>query len=133
MLSHQLPVFIYSGLSWSTSGAECSTDGRQQPSSKLLLLCVELAYTGPSGCWCSDSSLLMGMSLPAEPIGLPCPSSQLHPGHSTLIHWLAVQASDASAREQLEKVVELLVDGRCHSFEECIAWARRLFQVHHLT
>ena len=40
-----------------------------------------------------------------------------------------VQASDASAREQLEKVVELLVDGRCTSFEECIAWARRLFQV----
>ena len=125
---------IYSGLPWSTSGAACPTDGRRRrPSSKLLLLCVEIAYTGPSGCSCSDSSLLMGMSLSAEPMGLPCPSSQLHPGRSTMNHWLAVQASDASAREQLEKVVELLVEGRCQSFEECIAWARRLFQVHHVT
>eukprot|EP00197_Chlamydomonas_leiostraca_P014632 CAMPEP_0202866272 /NCGR_PEP_ID=MMETSP1391-20130828/7292_1 /ASSEMBLY_ACC=CAM_ASM_000867 /TAXON_ID=1034604 /ORGANISM="Chlamydomonas leiostraca, Strain SAG 11-49" /LENGTH=1026 /DNA_ID=CAMNT_0049546205 /DNA_START=133 /DNA_END=3213 /DNA_ORIENTATION=+ len=37
-------------------------------------------------------------------------------------------AADAAAREQLEKVVEILVAERAHSFEECIAWARHKFQ-----
>lgn len=42
----------------------------------------------------------------------------------------AVKASsDAAAREQLEKVVEVLVTERCSSFEDCVAWARRKFQV----
>ncbi|PRW20689.1 Ubiquitin-activating enzyme E1 2 isoform A [Chlorella sorokiniana] len=40
----------------------------------------------------------------------------------------AKQSSDAAAREQLEKVVEVLVTERCGSFEECVAWARRKFQ-----
>lgn len=58
-----------------------------------------------------------------------------------LSHWLsqcslapspaaAIKASsDAAAREQLEKVVEVLVAERCSSFEDCIGWARRKFQV----
>ncbi|KAL4450533.1 hypothetical protein ABPG77_000889, partial [Micractinium sp. CCAP 211/92] len=40
----------------------------------------------------------------------------------------AKSSSDAAARGQLEKVVEVLVTERCGSFEECIAWARRKFQ-----
>lgn len=38
-------------------------------------------------------------------------------------------ASDAAAREQLERVTEVLVSEHCTTFEECIAWARRKFQV----
>ncbi len=37
-------------------------------------------------------------------------------------------AADAAAREQLEKVVELLVTDRANTFEECVAWARKRFQ-----
>ncbi len=40
----------------------------------------------------------------------------------------ARQASDAAAREQLEKVVEVLVTERCTSMEDCIEWARKKFQ-----
>lgn len=40
----------------------------------------------------------------------------------------AKASSDAAARGQLEKVVEVLVSERCGSFEDCIAWARRKFQ-----
>lgn len=39
------------------------------------------------------------------------------------------QASDAAAREQLERVVEVLFSERCVTFEECIAWARHKFEV----
>lgn len=39
------------------------------------------------------------------------------------------QASDAAAREQLENIVEVLITERCHTFEDCIAWARRIFEV----
>lgn len=42
---------------------------------------------------------------------------------------MSTQASDAAAREQLEKVVEVLVTERCRTFEDCIAWARKRFQV----
>lgn len=42
---------------------------------------------------------------------------------------LDVQASDSAAREQLEKVVEVLETERCVTFDDCIAWARRNFQV----
>ena len=38
------------------------------------------------------------------------------------------QASDAAAREQLERVVEVLVTERCKTIEDCIEWARRKFQ-----
>ncbi|CAL5220461.1 g2482 [Coccomyxa viridis] len=38
------------------------------------------------------------------------------------------QSSDSAAREQLEKVVEVLDSERCTTFEDCIAWARRRFQ-----
>ena len=41
----------------------------------------------------------------------------------------ALQSSDSAAREQLEKVVEILDSERCTTFEECIAWARGRFQV----
>ena len=37
--------------------------------------------------------------------------------------------SDAAAREALENVVELLVTNRCKSFDDCIVWARKLFEV----
>ena len=40
-------------------------------------------------------------------------------------------SSDAAARDQLEKVVAVLADERCTTFEECIAWARTIFQVSH--
>jgi hypothetical protein len=40
-----------------------------------------------------------------------------------------VQASDSAAREQLEKVVEVLDTERCVTFDDCIAWARNNFQV----
>jgi ubiquitin-activating enzyme E1 len=40
----------------------------------------------------------------------------------------AASAGDSAARERLERVAEVLVSDRCHSFEECIAWARRLFE-----
>ena len=42
-----------------------------------------------------------------------------------------VQSSDSAAREQLEKVVEVLDTLRCRTFEDCIAWARHRFQVRH--
>ncbi|KAG2486273.1 hypothetical protein HYH03_015097 [Edaphochlamys debaryana] len=35
---------------------------------------------------------------------------------------------DASARQQLESVAEVLLDGKAGSFEECITWARMRFQ-----
>ncbi|BDA45843.1 Ubiquitin-activating enzyme E1 1 [Coccomyxa sp. Obi] len=38
------------------------------------------------------------------------------------------QASDSAAREQLEKVVDVLETERCVTFDDCIAWARRNFQ-----
>ena len=38
------------------------------------------------------------------------------------------QASDAAAREQLERVVEVLVTERCKTLEDCIEWARQKFQ-----
>lgn len=42
----------------------------------------------------------------------------------------AVRAnSDAAARESLENVVDLLVTSSCTSFEDCVAWARKLFEV----
>eukprot|EP00199_Chlamydomonas_sp_CCMP681_P000060 CAMPEP_0119109006 /NCGR_PEP_ID=MMETSP1180-20130426/16736_1 /TAXON_ID=3052 ORGANISM="Chlamydomonas cf sp, Strain CCMP681" /NCGR_SAMPLE_ID=MMETSP1180 /ASSEMBLY_ACC=CAM_ASM_000741 /LENGTH=1022 /DNA_ID=CAMNT_0007094699 /DNA_START=109 /DNA_END=3180 /DNA_ORIENTATION=- len=37
-------------------------------------------------------------------------------------------AGDASAREQLEKVVELLVSDQATTFEDCLFWARTRFQ-----
>ena len=40
-----------------------------------------------------------------------------------------LQSSDSAAREQLEKVVEVLDTERCKTFEDCVAWARRRFQV----
>lgn len=40
----------------------------------------------------------------------------------------AKHSSDAAAREQLEKVVEILVHERCTNFEDAVAWARRKFQ-----
>jgi ubiquitin-activating enzyme E1 len=40
----------------------------------------------------------------------------------------AKHSSDAAAREQLEKLVEILVHERCTSFEDAVAWARRKFQ-----
>ena len=42
----------------------------------------------------------------------------------------AVRAnSDAAARESLENVVDLLVTKSCKSFDDCVAWARKLFEV----
>ncbi|KAL6757412.1 ubiquitin-activating enzyme E1 [Haematococcus lacustris] len=40
----------------------------------------------------------------------------------------AKHAGDASAREQLEKVVAMLVSDRASSFDQCITWARTRFQ-----
>lgn len=37
-------------------------------------------------------------------------------------------SSDAAAREQLERVVEVLVSERCVTFDDCIVWARQRFQ-----
>lgn len=34
-------------------------------------------------------------------------------------------AGDAQARELLERVVEVLIDERCNSFEDCVLWARK--------
>ena len=42
---------------------------------------------------------------------------------------VSVQASDSAAREQLEKVVEVLDTERCVTFDDCIAWARNNFEV----
>jgi ThiF family/Ubiquitin-activating enzyme active site len=39
------------------------------------------------------------------------------------------QSADAAAREQLETVVDVLVTSSCASFEDCVAWARRRFEV----
>lgn len=38
------------------------------------------------------------------------------------------ETGDATSRESLEKVVDCLVDNRCESFDDCIAWARRKLQ-----
>ena len=40
----------------------------------------------------------------------------------------ARRAGDASARENLEKVAECLLDSRCETYQECVAWARVRFQ-----
>ncbi|KAL2611067.1 hypothetical protein R1flu_022759 [Riccia fluitans] len=37
-------------------------------------------------------------------------------------------AGDAQSRELLERVLEVLVDERCTSFEDCITWARKRFE-----
>lgn len=37
-------------------------------------------------------------------------------------------SADAAAREQLQKVVEVLVTERCKTFDECLLWARTKFQ-----
>ena len=39
------------------------------------------------------------------------------------------QASDAAARGQLELVYEILVSDRCATFQDCISWARKKFEV----
>ena len=41
----------------------------------------------------------------------------------------SVSPPTLQARDQLEKVSELLVTDRCTTFEECVAWARHKFQV----
>ena len=38
-------------------------------------------------------------------------------------------ASDAAARGQLEVVHEILVSDRCATFQDCISWARKKFEV----
>lgn len=38
-------------------------------------------------------------------------------------------SADAAAREQLAKVVEVLVRDKVLSFEDCVAWGRLKFQV----
>lgn len=43
--------------------------------------------------------------------------------------WQVRMSSDAAAREQMEKVAEVLVTDRCATFEDCIRWARTKFQV----
>ena len=39
------------------------------------------------------------------------------------------QASDAAARGQLELVHEVLVSDRCATFQDCVSWARKKFEV----
>ena len=39
------------------------------------------------------------------------------------------QASDAAARGQLELVYEVLVSDRCATFQDCVSWARKKFEV----
>lgn len=39
-----------------------------------------------------------------------------------------LDSGDAQAREQMSKVVEVLGEGRCTTFEECLQWARLKFQ-----
>ena len=39
------------------------------------------------------------------------------------------QASDAAAREQLENIVDILIGDRCVTFQDCIVWARKKFEV----
>ena len=46
---------------------------------------------------------------------------------------LLLQASDASARESIEKVVEVLCGEPMSSFNDCIKWAVLRFQVRPLT
>ena len=41
----------------------------------------------------------------------------------------AKTAGDSTARERLERVVEVLISERCRTFDDCISWARRLFEV----
>ena len=43
------------------------------------------------------------------------------------------QASDAAARGQLENVVDILVGDRCVTFQDCVAWGRRKFEVNPAT
>ena len=93
-----------------------------------------------SGSW----SIFAGVTLKALPGPCWCLCCQLKPKRDAMFvqghcaHCMAVQlqhvglraqASDAAAREQLEKVVEALVTDRCRTFEDCIAWARMRFQV----
>ena len=40
----------------------------------------------------------------------------------------ARRAGDASARENLEKVSECLLDSRCETYDQCVSWARIRFQ-----
>uniref|UniRef100_A0A7S0Y9F7 Ubiquitin-activating enzyme E1 C-terminal domain-containing protein n=1 Tax=Polytomella parva TaxID=51329 RepID=A0A7S0Y9F7_9CHLO len=39
-----------------------------------------------------------------------------------------LEAADGASRQQLERVVEVLLDNRCSSFEDCVAWARLRFE-----
>lgn len=44
----------------------------------------------------------------------------------------AEEQGDSQTREKLEEIADVLIDGRCTSYEECIAWARHKFQVREL-
>lgn len=41
----------------------------------------------------------------------------------------AEQNADSQTREKLEELVDVLVDGKCTTYQDCIAWARHKFQV----
>lgn len=41
----------------------------------------------------------------------------------------AEENADSQTREKLEDLVDVLIDGRCTSYEDCVTWARHKFQV----
>eukprot|EP01025_Chloroclados_australasicus_P042611 TRINITY_DN4529_c0_g2_i1.p1 TRINITY_DN4529_c0_g2~~TRINITY_DN4529_c0_g2_i1.p1 ORF type:complete len:1048 (-),score=190.46 TRINITY_DN4529_c0_g2_i1:257-3400(-) len=42
----------------------------------------------------------------------------------------AKKQGDAQSKDQLEQVIQLLSGEKCNTFEDCVAWARRVFQEH---
>eukprot|EP01023_Acetabularia_acetabulum_P053882 TRINITY_DN6048_c0_g2_i4.p1 TRINITY_DN6048_c0_g2~~TRINITY_DN6048_c0_g2_i4.p1 ORF type:complete len:421 (-),score=76.88 TRINITY_DN6048_c0_g2_i4:81-1199(-) len=42
----------------------------------------------------------------------------------------AKKQGDAQSKDQLEQVIKLLESSKCNTFEDCVAWAREVFQDH---
>lgn len=73
--------------------------------------------------------------IPKHPTSLACSltvwlqSQQIHLLLGLRYLATALAAGDSSARERLERVVRVLVTDSCVSFQDCIKWARKLFEV----
>eukprot|EP00887_Chlorella_sp_A99_P004082 scaffold23.g4082.t1 len=115
-----------------------NVNARLYVDSRCVYFCKPLLESGTLGTKCNTQMVIPRLTenygASRDPPERQAPMCTLHSFPHNIHHCLtyarsAVKtSSDAAAREQLEKVVEVLVSERCSSFEECVAWARRKFQ-----
>lgn len=78
---------------------------------------------------CFLSQPLRGVVTPQMASHTACSACRAFPCCVKCLAEAVKSSADAAAREQLAKVVEVLVADKVASFEDCIAWARLKFQV----